>query len=109
MANVFIDVHGNGTAYTNVVPPLVNGEEIIIYSTPDPGETLDDVRVWTSYDQAVAITVSTEIHLTYQSIWRSLYVEVYFSGAPIPPPDPPPASKKFPWLIAKAAQKWRLM
>ena len=109
MANVFLNVSGDGTAYTNVVPPLVDGEEIIIYCNPNPGATLDDVRVWTSYDYSVAISVSTEIHLIYQSIWRSLYVDVYFSGAPIPPPEPPKASEKFPWLIAKAAQKWRLM
>ena len=29
MSNVFLNVSGDGNAYTNVVPPLVDGEEII--------------------------------------------------------------------------------
>ena len=105
--NIFLNVSGDGTAYTNAVPPLVNGEEIIIYSTPNAGATLDDVRIWTSFDEMVAITVSTEIHLTYNSEWRNLYVDIYFSGAPIPPPEPPSTAIKYPWLIAYVAQKWR--
>ena len=107
MAAVYISVSGDGTATTNAVPPLVDGEEIIIYCTPNPGATLDDVRIWTSYDEAIAILVSQEIHLTYQAAWRSLYVEVYFSGAPIPPPEPPSFASMFPWLLAKAARNWR--
>lgn len=107
MARIFFSVYGDGTASTNAVPPLVDGEEIIIYCNPYPGATLDDVRVWTSYDESVAISVSTEIHLTYRRIWNNLYVDVYFSGAPIPPPEPPKPIKKWPWLFAKAAQQWR--
>ena len=107
MAQVFLNVSGNVTATTNAVPPLVDGEEIIIYCTPYAGATLDDVRVWTSYDEAVAITVSQEIHITYQSAWRSLYVEVYFSGAPIPPPEPPKFVDKYPWLLFKK-DFWRM-
>lgn len=107
MAAVYISVSGDGTATTNAVPPLVDGEEIIIYCTPYSGATLDDVRVWDSYDNSIAITVSTEIHLTYQAAWRSLYVDVYFSGAPIPPPEPPSPARRFPWLLAKAARRWR--
>ena len=108
MSNVFLNVSGDGTASTNITPPLVNGEEIIIYCTPFAGATLDDVRVWDSYDHSIAITVSTEIHLIYDSSWNNVYVDVYFSGAPIPPPEPPSPGRKYPWLIAKAAQKWRM-
>ena len=108
MAGVYFNVSGDGTAYTNAVPPLVDGEEIIIYCTPYSGATLQDVRVWNSYDESIAISVSTEIHLTYQAAWNNLYVDVYFSGAPIPPPEPPSPGRKFPWLIAKAAQEWRM-
>lgn len=107
MAAVYLNVSGDGTATTNAVPPLVDGEEIIIYCTPYPDATLDDVRIWTSYDEAVAITVSQEIHLTYNAAWRSLYVDVYFSGAPIPPPEPPSPARKYPWLLAKAARRWK--
>lgn len=108
MAGVYFNVSGDGTAYTNAVPPLVDGEEIILYCTPYSGATLQDVRVWNSYDESIAISVSTEIHLTYQAAWNNLYVDVYFSGAPIPPPEPPSPGRKFPWLIAKAAQEWRM-
>ena len=107
MAQVFLNVSGDGTATTNAVPPLVNGEEIIIYCTPFAGATLDDVRVWTSYDESVAISVSEEIHIIYQSAWRNLYVDVYFSGAPIPPPEPPKFVDKYPWLLFKK-DFWRM-
>jgi hypothetical protein len=107
--NVYLSVYGDGTAYTDAVPPLVNGEDFTIYSTPDAGATLEDIRVWTSFDEAIAITVSEEVTLTYRSEWRNVYVDVYFSGAPIPPePEPPKIFKKFPWLLAKAANEWRM-
>lgn len=107
--NVYLSVYGDGTAYTDAVPPLVNGEEFTIFSTPDPGATLEDIRVWTSFDEAIAITVSEEVTLTYRSEWRNVYVDVYFSGAPIPPePEPPKFFQKFPWLLAKAANEWRM-
>lgn len=106
---VYISVSGDGTAYTDAVPPLVDGEEFTIYSTPFEGATLEDVRVWTSYDESIAVEVSEEITLTYRSAWRSVYVNVYFSGAPIPPePEPPSVVTKFPWLLAKAAKEWRI-
>lgn len=105
MSNVFLNVSGDGTAYTDALPPLVDGEEIIIYCTPDPGATLDDVRVWDSYDQSIAITVSQEIHIIYNEVWRSLYVDVYFSGVPIPPPEPPTPARKYPWLFAISQKK----
>ena len=108
MARVYLNVSGDGTASTNAVPPLVDGEEIIIYCTPYAGATLDDVRVWTSYDEAVAITVSQEIHITYNRAWNNLYVDVYFSGAPVPPePEPPKFVDKYPWLLFKK-DFWRM-
>ncbi len=105
MSNVFLNVIGDGTATTNVVPPLVDGEEIIIYCTPDPGATLDDVRVWDSHDYSIAVTVSPEIHIIYDESWNNLYVDIYFSGAPIPPPEPPTPARKYPWLFAIMQKK----
>ena len=105
---VYLNVYGDGSAYTDAVPPLVDGESFTIYSTPYAGATLDDVRVWTSFDEAIAITVSEEITLTYSSSWRNIYVDIYFSGAPIPPPEPPKFIKKFPRLLAKASNNWRM-
>ena len=103
MAQVFLNVSGDGTAYTDAVPPLVNGETFTIYCIPYDGATLEDVRVWTSYDEAIAIAVSEEITLTYKSAWGNVYVEVYFSGAP----EPPSVVVKFPWLF-KQKEFWRM-
>ena len=107
MARVYINISGNGYAYTDAVPPLVNGEQFTIYSVPYDGATLDDVRVWTSYDESIAVLVSTEITLTYNSAWNNVYVDVYFSGAPIPPPEPPKFVDKYPWLLFKK-DFWRM-
>ena len=109
MANVLLNVSGNGYAYTDAVPPLVNGEVFNIYSIPYAGETLDDIRVWDSHDNSIAITVGPTVTLTYSSAWGNVYVDIYFSGAPIPPPEPPKFARKFPWLLAKAAQRWRIL
>ena len=109
MATIYFHVYGDGSAYTTAVPPLVDGEEIVIYCNPYPGATLDDVRIWDSHDYSIAITVSQEIHLIYDRTWNNLYVDVYFSGAPIPPPEPPTPVEKWPWLFAKAAQNWRVL
>lgn len=105
---VYLQVYGDGTARTDAVPPLVDGEEFTVYCTPFDGATLDDVRVWTSYDEPIAITVGEEITLTYRSSWRSVYFQIYFSGSEPPEPEPPSFVSKFPWLIAKAAQNWRM-
>ena len=106
---VYIKVSGDGAAYTDAAPPLVDGEEFTIYCTPFYGATLEDVRVWTSYDESIAIEVSEEITLTYRSAWRNVYADVYFSGAPVPPePEPHKFVEKYPWLLAKVAKEWRI-
>lgn len=107
---VYLNVYGDGTAYTDAVPPLVDGESFKIYSTPFPGATLDDIRLWDSYDQSIAITPSEELTVIYRSAYRNIYADIYFSGSPEPPgpgPTPTPILKQFPWLIAKIAQDWR--
>ena len=107
---VYLNVFGDGTAYTDAVPPLVDGESFKIYSTPYAGATLDDIRLWTSYDESIATEVAEEITVIYRSAYKNIYVEIYFSGAPEPPgpgPTPTPIFKKFPWLLAKVAQDWR--
>ena len=108
MSNVYLNVMGDGTAYTDAIPPLVDGEEFIVYCTPNPGATLEDVRAWTSHDGSIAITPSTEVHFTYNSAWNNVYVDIYFSGVPIPDPEPPSPARKWPWLFAKAAGQWRM-
>lgn len=109
MAQVYISVYGDGTAYTDAVPPLVDGESFKIFSTPFEGATLEDIKLWTSYDESIATEVAEEITVIYRSAYRNIYAEIYFSGAPVPPePEPPTPSKKYPWLIAKAAKEWRM-
>ena len=106
---VYLNVFGDGTAYTDAVPPLVDGESFKIYSTPYAGATLDDIKLWTSYDESIAISVTEEQTLTYHTEWRNVYVEAWFTGSePGPEPEPPKFWEKYPWLLAKAAKEWRI-
>ena len=108
MGRVYISTYGDGYAYVIPSYELSDGEEFTIYSVPYEGASFEDIRLWTSYDESIAITPSEEVTLEFSSAWRNVYAEVYFSGAPVPPePDPPNIFKKFPWLIAKIAQDWR--
>lgn len=100
MAEVFLNIHGNGYARTDALPPMVQGEQFTIVFVPDPGEFLMDVRAYDSYDYAVALppVVNNELTMTWQSRWRNLYVDIYFSGSE--PPGPGPEPKKYPlWLF----------
>ena len=108
MGRVYISTYGDGYAYVIPSYDLSDGEEFTIYSVPYEGASFEDIRLWTSYDESIAITPSEEVTLEYSSAWRNVYADVYFSGAPVPPePEPPNIFQKFPWLIAKIAQDWR--
>ena len=100
MAQVFLNIFGNGTAYTDAIPPMVEGEEFHIYSTPDPGSQLDDVRAYDSYDYPVALIPSTDITMTWRAAWNNLYVEIYFTGSTPPPTPPLPI-----WLLFKIRKR----
>lgn len=108
MATIFCNSFGNGTCYAEP-NRVTNLEEFTLYARPFEGATLEDLRAWTSFDESIAISVTEEQTITYHTEWRNVYVDAYFSGAPTPPePEPPSVAKKFPWLIAKAAQNWRM-
>lgn len=108
MGRVYVSTHGDGYAYVIPSYELSDGEEFTIYSVPYEGSSFEDIRLWTSYDESIAITPSEEVTVEYRSAWRNVYADVYFSGAPVPPePEPPNIFTKFPWLIAKIAQDWR--
>lgn len=99
MADVFLNVHGNGYATCDAVPPLVEGEYFTIHFYPDADAELLDVRAYDSHDHSVALppVVDNEISMAFRSAWGNLYVEIYFSGS-TPPTPPTPTSRKF-WLI----------
>lgn len=102
MAEVFLNVLGDGSATCDALPPMTEGESFTIRFFPDQGATLDDVRAFDSHDYAVALpaVVDNQITMTWRSIWGNLYVDVYFSGSPTPPP--PPSTVPI-WLLKKAA------
>ena len=102
MARVYFNVRGEGTGYC-IPQDLIEGEEFTIYCVPFEDSELLDVKLWTSDDQSIAITPGPEITLTYQSIYRNIYADIYFTGSE---PQPEPLFR-YPWLLAKVARKWR--
>lgn len=108
MARIYCNAHGDGACYA-IPDTVTNLETFTIYAQPFEGSTLEDLRAWTSYDESIAIEVTEEQTLTYHTEWRNVYVDAYFTGAPVPPePEPPKFWEKFPWLLAKAAREWRI-
>lgn len=103
MAEVFLNVFGNGTASTNALPPMVDGEPFTVYLTQDPGESFVEVRGFDSNDYAVAIPapVNDEINMNFRSGWGNLYLDIYFTGS-TPPPQP-----QFPFWILFNRDNWR--
>ena len=109
MGRIFCSAYGDGSCVA-IPDNVTNLEDFTIYATPFLGATLEDLRVWTSYDESIAVSVVEMQTLTYRTEWRNVYVDAYFSGAPVPPDPPPPSfARKFPWLLAKAAQRWRIL
>lgn len=94
---VYLSVYGDGSASTDAVPPLVDGESFTLTSIPYAGATLDDIRVYDSWDYPIATTVAQEVTITYRRAYRNIYIEVYFSGSS--PPTPPTPKDKLFWLI----------
>ena len=107
MGTVYLNPIGNGTAWTDATEPMVEGETFHIISTPDPGESLRDVRAFDSHDFPVAIPVSDDITMKFRTGWGSLYVDIYFSGSGPTPPPPPPPGPSFPIAILFNRDKWR--
>ena len=108
MAEVFLNVRGDGYATCDAIPPMVEGESFTIRFYPDAGATLDAVRAYDSHDYAVALppVVNNELTTTFRSAWGNLYVDIYFSGSPTPPT--PAGSFIWLWLkIAKLKRKRR--
>jgi len=108
MGKIFITIYGNGNCYA-APSTVTNLEEFTLYAQPFEGETLDNLLMWNSYEEPIAISVVEEQTITYRTEWKNVYVTAYFSGAVDPPePEPPSFLTKFPWLLAKAAKRWRI-
>lgn len=106
MGKVFLNVSGDGSAYC--IPAagteLANNERFEIYSVPFSGADLEDIRAFDSHDYSVAIPVAEHIVMQFRDGWGNLYVDIYFSGSPTPPPPQP---SMLTWLIMKMAWKKR--
>lgn len=109
MGKVFLNVSGDGSA--SCVPPageeLVNGEVFTMYFVPDGGAELESVRAFDSHDYSVAlppVSQNNTITMSFRSGWGNLYVDVYFSGSPVPPS---PVGSVPIWLLKKAADNNR--
>jgi hypothetical protein len=104
MAEVFLNPMGDGTASCDSPPPMVEGERFTITFSPNPGATLDSVRAFDSHDYSVALppVVNNQITMTWRSVWGNLYVDIYFSGSPTPPPPTPNIP---PWLLFKIKER----
>ena len=106
MGKVFLNPQGDGSAYA--IPAagteLVNNEQFEIHFVPDGGATLDAVRAFDSHDYSVALPAVSNnmISMNFRSAWGNLYVDIYFSNSPTPPPTPPTGSVPI-WLLKKAA------
>lgn len=105
MAEVFLNVNGNGYATTDAIPPMVEGETFTIHFYPDANAQLLDVRAYDSYDYSVALppVVNNEITMTWRAFWRNLYVDIYFSGSEPPSPEP---TKKYPLYLFFLRKKY---
>lgn len=103
MADVYLNVFGDGSASTDASPPMTEGEIFTIYFHPEGESELLDVRAFDSHDYAVALPPVTDNELTmrFRSGWGSLYVDIYFTGAE--PPEPPLPF----WLLFLNNKWWR--
>jgi hypothetical protein len=81
MADVYLNVYGDGTATTDATPPMTEGEIFTIFFHPDGDSELLDVRAFDSHDYSVALPPVTDNELTmrFRSGWGSLYVDIYFT------------------------------
>lgn len=107
MGEVYLNVHGNGTATTNATSPMIDNEPFTVYFTPFEGAQLDTVRAYDSHDYSIALpaVVNNELWMTFSEAWGSIYFEIYFTGSE-PPPGPTPGSFPF-WLLFINNKWWR--
>ena len=109
MSSISCTYTGNGYAYTSV-KFITYGLDFTIYAIPYENETLEDLIMTDQWDNQIAISLTEEQTISYDANWGNIYIFARFSeNEPIPDnPPQPPLWYKFPWLIAKVAQQWRM-
>lgn len=98
MAQIYFNVSGNGSYWTDALPPMVDGEWFTVRFIPDPDCELLQVNAFDSYDYPIALPpiLNNEISMQWRSSWGNMYMDIYFTGST--PPPPTPTGGNF-WLI----------
>lgn len=111
MAQVFLNIHGNGTARVDNEYPTVDDPVFTVYAFPLSHEdSFLRMQAWTHDDRPIATPDGNPMTLRWRSVWGNVYVDVYFTGSEPPePPTPTPTTENwFLVVIAKAANRWRI-
>ena len=103
MAQIFFNVFGNGTYWTDANPPMVDGEWFNVRFIPDGGAELLAVQSYDSHDYAIALPpiVNNELSMQFRTSWGNMYMDIYFSGSV--PPEPP--TPRTPWWLIIGLKK----
>lgn len=103
MAQIYFNVFGNGTYWTDANPPMVDGEWFTVRFIPDGGAELTEVRAYDSHDFPIALPpiVGNELSMQFRTSWGNMYMDIYFSGST--PPEPPTA--RMPWWLVIGLKK----
>lgn len=103
MAQIYFNVFGNGTYWTDANPPMVDGEWFTVRFIPDGGAELLTVQAYDSHDYAIALPpiVNNEISMQFRTSWGNMYMDIYFSGST--PPEPP--TSRTPWWLIIGLKK----
>lgn len=103
MGHIYLQAFGDGTAYVSNPDP-VNNERVFLYCTPFSGATLDRIIATDSYDHSIALLQVEEQSFVFRDTWNNMYIEVYFSNSPTPPPP-----QSFPiWLLFKIKENYNV-
>lgn len=102
MGEVYLNVHGEGSAWTDATSPMYDNEPFTVYFQPFEDAELLDVRAYDSHDYSVALpaVVDNQLSMTFAEHWGSIYFEIYFTGSTPPPPEP-----QTPWWLIIAIKK----
>lgn len=103
MAQIYFNVFGNGTYWTDANPPMVDGEWFNVRFIPDGGAELLEVQAYDSHDYAIALPpiVNNELSMQFRTSWGNMYMDIYFSGST--PPEPP--TPRTPWWLIMGLKK----